>query len=59
MSCYLFTANFRADGSSKLYHRWRISRHYLPDGVSLAKKFFAPLTTFVDDAKLRVGWGRL
>lgn len=57
-SRYLLTANFRADGSSKLYHKWA----YFPS-VSAGwrfsdESFFAPLTTVVDDAKLRIGWGR-
>jgi TonB-linked SusC/RagA family outer membrane protein len=55
---YLFTANFRADGSSKLYHKWG----YFPS-VSAGwrfsdESFFEPLTSVFDDAKLRGGWGR-
>lgn len=57
-SRYLFTANFRADGSSKLYHRWAYFPSLSAGWRFSSEKFFAPLTTFVDDAKLRVGWGR-
>jgi TonB-linked SusC/RagA family outer membrane protein len=55
---YLFTANFRADGSSKLAHKW----DYFPS-VSAGWRFsdevfFESLKTVVDDAKIRGGWGR-
>ncbi|WP_255490520.1 TonB-dependent receptor [Dysgonomonas sp. 511] len=58
-SRYLFTANFRTDGSSKLYHKWA----YFPSASAgwrfSSEKFFEPLTNVVDDAKLRIGWGRI
>jgi len=57
-SRYLFTVNFRADGSSKLYNKW----DYFPSASAgwrfSDEQFFTPLKSFVDDAKLRVGWGR-
>lgn len=57
-SRYLFTANFRADGSSKLYHKWAYFPSLSAGWRFSSEKFFAPLTTVVDDAKLRIGWGR-
>lgn len=57
-SRYLFTANFRADGSSKLYHKWAYFPSLSAGWRFSSEKFFEPLTTFVDDAKLRIGWGK-
>lgn len=57
-SRYLITANMRADGSSKLYDKW----DYFPSASAgwrfSSEEFFAPLTSVVDDAKIRIGWGR-
>lgn len=58
-SKYLLTVNFRADGSSKLApgHRWG----YFPS-VSAAWRIsgenFMKGTTWIDDLKLRGGWGK-
>lgn len=57
-SRYLFTANFRADGSSKLYHKWAYFPSLSAGWRFSSEKFFEPLTKVVDDAKLRIGWGR-
>lgn len=59
-SKYLFTANFRADGSSKLHpdHRWGYFPSVSAGWRFSSEKFFEPLTTVVNDAKLRVGWGK-
>jgi len=58
-SNYLFTANMRADGSSKLSpkHRWGYFPSVSAGWRFSSEDFFASLTNFVDDAKLRVGWG--
>ncbi|MBQ8554137.1 MAG: TonB-dependent receptor [Alistipes sp.] len=56
---YLFTANFRADGSSKLApdHRWG----YFPSFSAawrISGENFMKDVTWIDDLKLRVGWGQ-
>ena len=58
-SNYLFTANMRADGSSKLApkHRWGYFPSVSAGWRFSSEDFFASLTNFVDDAKFRVGWG--
>ena len=58
-SKYLFTANFRADGSSKLApkHRWG----YFPSFSAawrISGENFMKNTTWIDDLKLRAGWGQ-
>lgn len=57
-SRYLFTANFRADGSSKLYHKWAYFPSLSAGWRFSSESFFEPLTKVVDDAKFRVGWGK-
>jgi len=59
-SRYLFTANFRADGSSKLHpdHRWGYFPSVSAGWRFSSESFFAPLKEVVDDAKLRFGWGK-
>lgn len=57
-SRYLFTANFRADGSSKLYNKWAYFPSLSAGWRFSSEKFFEPLTKVVDDAKLRFSWGR-
>jgi TonB-linked SusC/RagA family outer membrane protein len=58
-SKYLMTVNFRADGSSKLApnHKWG----YFPSASAAwrisSEKFMSNLT-WVDDMKIRVGWGQ-
>ena len=56
---YLFTANMRADGSSKLApgHRWG----YFPSfsvAWRVSQEKFMKNVTWVDDLKLRGGWGQ-
>lgn len=55
---YLFTASFRADGTSKFYptHRWG----YFPSGAfawRLSNEKFIKRITWIDDAKLRLSYG--
>lgn len=55
---YLFTATFRADGSSKFYkaNRWG----YFPSGAfawRMSKEPFMKNLSFVDEAKLRISYG--
>ncbi|WP_062179205.1 SusC/RagA family TonB-linked outer membrane protein [Dysgonomonas macrotermitis] len=57
-SRYLATLNFRADGSSKLYDKWAYFPSMSAGWRFSSEKFFEPLTNVVDDAKLRIGWGR-
>jgi len=59
-SKYLFTANFRTDGSSKLHpdSRWATFPSISAGWRFTSEKFFEPLTNVVNDAKLRLGWGR-
>lgn len=58
-SKYLITANFRADGSSKLspQHQWG----YFPSvsaGWRLSEESFFPKVKAIDDLKLRASWGK-
>lgn len=57
-SRYLLTANFRADGSSKLYKKWDYFPSFSAGWRFSSEQFFESLTNVVDDAKLRVAWGR-
>lgn len=58
-SKYLFTANFRTDGSSRFApgHRWG----YFPSvsaGWRISEEnFMEPMKKYLDDMKFRVGWG--
>jgi len=59
-SKYLFSANFRADGSSKLNpaHRWG----YFPSASAawrISSEDFLKSTEWIDDLKLRGGWGQV
>jgi TonB-linked SusC/RagA family outer membrane protein len=58
-SRYLLTVNFRADGSSKFpQNRWG----YFPSaalGWRVSKESFMGDVAFLDDLKLRLGWGQL
>ncbi|AMM52762.1 membrane protein [Rufibacter sp. DG15C] len=57
-SKYLLTANFRADASSSFGPGNRIG--YFPSfslGWRLSEENFIPLPDFVNDLKLRLGWG--
>jgi TonB-linked SusC/RagA family outer membrane protein len=56
---YLFTASFRADGSSKFRpgHQWG----YFPSGAfawRLSSEPFMKNVTFLSDAKIRASWGK-
>jgi TonB-linked SusC/RagA family outer membrane protein len=57
-SRYLFTVNFRADGSSKLYQKWG----YFPSASAgwrfSDESFFEPLSGIINDGKLRIGYGQ-
>lgn len=57
-SRYLLSASFRADGSSKLYHKWAYYPAVSAGWRFSSEKFFEPFTKVVDDAKLRIGYGR-
>ncbi len=56
---YLFTANIRADGSSKLHpdHRWGAFPSFSAAWRISSEKFMKNLT-WIDDLKLRGGWGQ-
>lgn len=58
-SKYLFTANVRADGSSKLHpdHRWGMFPSFSAAWRISSEKFMENLT-WIDDLKLRGGWGQ-
>ena len=56
---YLFTANFRADGSSKLApgHKWGYFPSFSAAWRISGEKFMENVK-WIDDLKLRVGWGQ-
>ena len=58
-SKYLVTANLRADGSSKLHpdHRWGVFPSFSAAWRISSEKFMEDLT-WIDDLKLRGGWGQ-
>ena len=58
-SKYLLTMNVRADGSSKLHpnHRWGIFPSFSAAWRISSEKFMEDLT-WIDDLKLRGGWGQ-
>lgn len=58
LSRYLLTASLRADGSSKLYNKWDYFPSVSAGWRFSSEEFFLPLTNVVDDAKLRVSYGR-
>jgi TonB-linked SusC/RagA family outer membrane protein len=59
-SKYLFTANFRYDGSSKLSsnNRWGFFPSLSAGWRLSAEPFMAGLTSVINDLKLRAGWGK-
>ncbi|PXV58911.1 TonB-linked SusC/RagA family outer membrane protein [Dysgonomonas alginatilytica] len=59
-SRYLFTANMRADGSSKLApgNRWGYFPSVSAGWRFSSESFFLPITNVVNDAKLRLAWGQ-
>ena len=58
-SRYLFTANFRTDGSSKLApgHRWGFFPSFSAAWRISGEKFLENVS-WINDLKLRVGWGQ-
>jgi len=58
-SKYLFTANMRADGSSKLHpdHRWGYFPSFSAAWRLSSEKFMKDIT-WIDDLKIRAGWGQ-
>lgn len=58
-SKYLVTANIRADGSSKLHpdHRWGVFPSFSVAWRLSSEKFMKDYT-WIDDLKLRAGWGQ-
>lgn len=56
---YLFTANLRADGSSRFApgHRWGYFPSLSAGWRISSEKFFEPFQKTVNDLKLRAGWG--
>ncbi len=57
---YLFSASFRADGSSKfgLNNRWAYFPSVSGAWVLTSEKFMKPLQRIVSNTKLRASWGR-
>jgi TonB-linked SusC/RagA family outer membrane protein len=58
-SKYLFTANIRADGSSKLHpdHRWGVFPSFSAAWRLSSEEFMKGLS-WLDDLKIRGGWGQ-
>lgn len=58
-SKYLFTANVRSDGSSKLHpnHRWGVFPSFSA-AWRLSSEEFMKQYTWLDDLKIRAGWGQ-
>lgn len=58
-SKYLITANVRTDGSSKLHpdHRWSVFPSFSAAWRLSSEEFMKGLT-WMDDLKIRVGWGQ-
>jgi TonB-linked SusC/RagA family outer membrane protein len=58
-SKYLFTANLRADGSSKLHpdHRWGVFPSFSAAWRISSEQFMSDYE-WIDDLKLRGGWGQ-
>ncbi|MDR0694257.1 MAG: SusC/RagA family TonB-linked outer membrane protein, partial [Prevotellaceae bacterium] len=58
-SKYLFTANVRADGSSKLHpdHRWGVFPSFSAAWRLSSEEFMSALE-WLDDLKIRGGWGQ-
>ncbi|MDR0745556.1 MAG: TonB-dependent receptor [Mediterranea sp.] len=60
-SRYLFEANFRYDGSSRLApgKRWGLFPSFSLGWRVSEEKFFEPLKKHIDNLKLRANWGKL
>jgi TonB-linked SusC/RagA family outer membrane protein len=56
-SKYYLTATFREDGSSKLAHHWGSMPSFSAGWRISAEKFMANVN-FIDDLKIRGGWGK-
>jgi TonB-dependent starch-binding outer membrane protein SusC len=54
---YYFTASIRRDGSSKLAHPWGTMPSFSAGWRISSEKFMKNLT-FIDDLKIRGGWGK-
>jgi TonB-linked SusC/RagA family outer membrane protein len=54
---YLFTASVRRDGSSKLANKWGVMPAFSA-GWRISSEQFMEGSQFIDDLKLRAGWGR-
>ena len=59
-SKYLVTANVRADGSSRLHpdHRWGVFPSFSAAWRISSEKFMENTRGWLDDLKLRAGWGQ-
>lgn len=58
---YLFTANIRYDGSSKLAkgNKWGAFPSFSAGWRVSEESFFKDNVKFVDDLKIRAGWGKM
>jgi len=58
---YLFTANFRADGSTKFprTNLWGYFPSFSVGWKVSEEEFFAPLRSVFESLKVRVGWGQI
>ncbi|HET9571101.1 MAG TPA: TonB-dependent receptor [Bacteroidales bacterium] len=58
---YLFTANFRADGSTKFpkTNLWGYFPSFSAGWKASEEEFFAPLKTTIETLKVRAGWGQI
>ncbi len=56
-SKYLFTATVRRDGSSKLAHHWGTMPSFSA-GWRISAEPFMQRLDFIDDLKIRAGWGK-
>ncbi|MDD4968996.1 MAG: TonB-dependent receptor [Paludibacter sp.] len=58
---YLFTANFRADGSTKfpVNNLWGYFPSFSLGWKASEEEFFAPLRSTIDILKVRAGWGQI
>lgn len=54
---YLLTASIRRDGSSKLADKWGVMPSFSA-GWRISSETFMENVQFIDDLKLRAGWGR-
>lgn len=59
-SRYLFTANFRTDGSSRFApgHRWGYFPSFSAGWRISSEEYMESLRSVIEDMKIRVGWGK-